>query len=141
MLSGFSKDVSVDGAFGEAGANFGDMIDITANYQYLTGFKNILTGKDKTNQRFIARGELLPKALEHVSHLSKAVAYYEKDNIGVRDDGFFERTPDTFYGYKLGMDLSESVMILWDTRFTFITDQKGDIETRKIISFETVVKF
>ncbi|MBI4530328.1 MAG: hypothetical protein HY709_02300, partial [Candidatus Latescibacteria bacterium] len=83
-LSGLSQDVSVDGAFGEAGANFGEMIDITANYQYLTGFTNIMTGEDKTNQRLIARGELLPQVLERIPHLSKAVAYYEKDNIGTR---------------------------------------------------------
>lgn len=140
-LPGLSEGVSVDGIFGEATATLGEMADLTANYQYLSGYKSLMAGQgDRTKQRLTARVELLDRALDRVPHLGRALAYYQKNNIGLRGDGFFERTVDSFYGYQLGMDVSESVTLLCDTRYTFEVDGSGDLKTRKILSLETVIR-
>ena len=57
------------------------------------------------------------------------------------DDGFFESTEDTFYGYDLGLEMAGGAAVLWDTRFIFERGADQRIVRRKIMSIETVFHF
>ena len=71
-----------------------------------------------------------------------------KNNIGARlnkagtgDDGFFESTEATFYGYGLGLEMAGGAAVLWDTRFIFERGADQRLVRRKIMSIETVFHF
>lgn len=135
-----NRDATLSGIFGKAGADLGNRVDAGADYQYLTG-------ADDPKQQLHARVSLSPRLLEQVPRLSQASAYYQKNNIGTyRDesgekDGFFEPTPDTFYGYILGLEVNSGVSILWDTRFLYQRAADGDLERQKVMTIETVFTF
>ena len=86
--------------------------------------------------------------LEQIPRLTRARAYYHKNNIGTRlnengtdDDGFFESTEDTFYGYDLGLEMAGGASVLWDTRFIFERGADQNLKRRKIMTIETVFNF
>jgi hypothetical protein len=141
-----SKDARLDrgqalsGIFGRAGADLYGMVDASADYQYLAG-----SGDPK--QQVHASARLSPRLLESIPRLGQAQAYYQKNNIGTyRDeqgqkDGFLEPTPDTFYGYVLGLDVNSGVALQWDTRYLYRRSAAGKLERQKVMTIETVFTF
>jgi hypothetical protein len=132
---------ALSGIFGRLGAELGAQLYASASYQYLTG-------ADDPKQQLIASARLAERLLEQIPRLSQARAYYQKNNIGARlnergtgQDGFFESTEDTFYGYVLGLEVSGGVSVLWDTRFVFERGADLQLERRKIMTIETVFVF
>ena len=57
------------------------------------------------------------------------------------EDGFFESTEDTFYGYELGLEMTGGVSIYWDIRYVFDRGVDLKLERRKIATIETVFNF
>jgi hypothetical protein len=105
-----------------------------ASYQYLTG-------ADDPEQQLFAAVSLSERLLEKVPRITLARAYYQKDNIGRRDDDFFESTVDTFYGYEVGLEMSSGVAILWDTRYVYERGTGMDLNRRKVTSIQTAFLF
>ena len=86
--------------------------------------------------------------LENVPRLTRAQAYYQKNNIGARlnergngEDDFLESTEDTFYGYLVGWEMSSGVSLFWDTRFVFERGADLRLRRQKIMTIETVFTF
>jgi len=135
-----NRDQSLSGFFGKTGADLYGMVDATAAYQYLAG-------ADDPKQQLHASARLSPRLLESIPRLRQAQAYYQKNNIGAyRDeqgepDGFFEPTPDTFYGYVLGLEVNGGVALQWDTRFLYRHSAAGGLERQKVMTIETVFTF
>ncbi len=95
-----------------------------------------------------ASAQLSKRLLDMVPRLNQARAYYQKNNIGVglnedgtSDDGFFESTEDTFYGYVIDMEVNGGVSIQWDTRFLFARGADGRLDRERITTIETVMSF
>jgi len=131
----------VSGVYGRLNADLGQFMLASASYQYLTG-------ADDPKQQLIAGASLSKKMLENIPRLTRARAYYQKNNIGVRlnedgtdKDGFFESTEDTFYGYDIGLEMASGVSIVWDTRYVFARGADLHLERQKIMTIETVFNF
>ena len=135
------RSETVSGVYGRLNADLGQFVLASASYQYLTG-------ADDPKQQLIAGASLSKKMLENIPRLTRARAYYQKNNIGVRfnedgtdTDGFFESTEDTFYGYDLGLEMASGVSIVWDTRYVFARGADLHLERQKIMTIETVFTF
>ena len=42
-------------------------------------------------------------------------------------DAFFEKSPNTFWGYRLGAEVVPGAMILWETRYGWAFDANGNL--------------
>ncbi len=136
-----SRTDPLSGVFGRLGTDLGNLFYASASYQYLNG------GGDP-KQQLIVSAKLAPALLSSIPRMTRARAYYYKNNIGARldkngvdKDGFFESTEDTFYGYEVGLEMAGGVSLLWDTRFIFSRGADLQLERRKIINIETVFTF
>ncbi len=138
-LLGGSEPLS--GLFGRLGANLGAYMYASAAYQYLGG-------RDNPQQKLQASARLSTAHLSSRPRQTRARAYFKKSNIGTRlsgdglkTDGFFEATEDTFYGYELGLEMNGGVSVLCDVRYIFSRDADDQIRRQKIMSIETVFTF
>ncbi len=134
---------SLDGVYGRLVTDLFGLAQGAADYQHMSG-------ADEPLRQLHAEIELAQKMLANVPRLSRASAYYQKNNIGNRldadgtlgsEDGFFESTEDTFYGYEVGFEMAGGVTVVWDTRFLFVRAADSRIDRRKVMSIETVFNF
>jgi hypothetical protein len=134
---------SLNGVYGRLVTDLFGLAQGAADYQHMVG-------ADQPKRQVHAEAELSPRVLEMVPRLQRASAYYQKNNIGARldadgtpgsEDGFFESTEDTFYGYEVGFEMSGGVGVVWDTRYLFVRAADGRIDRRKVMSIETVFRF
>ena len=131
--------VSLSGVFGRANLDLANLLTVSAGYQYLTG--DVGDQGDQTRQRFSARASLSSMILERIPKVDLAEAYYLKNNIGAEDEGFFEATTGTLYGYKLGLALSSGVSLVWNAQYRYRITEGGDLESEKNVVIETVMRF
>lgn len=137
------RNESASGVYGGLSTDISRFVTAAADYQYLTG-------SDNPKQQVHAGASISKEFLTKIPRLNLAHAYYQKNNIGARlnedgdpgsEDGFFESTEDTFYGYLLGLEMAGGVSIRLDTRYVFSRDSGGRIERDKIMTIETVFTF
>ncbi len=132
--------ISLSGVFGNADFNLANLVEVSAGYQYLTGEDE--NQDEQTRQIFSARASLTSMMLERIPKVDTAEAYYLKNDIGAEEDeGFFEATTGTLYGYKLGMELSSGVSLVWNAQFRYRITEGGDLESEKNVVIETVMRF
>lgn len=135
-----TKDASLrnagtrNGMYAEAGANIQDVVHFMLGYQCMTGPRG-------TDHRVQGDISLLDPLLSRIPQLDQAAGYYEKTYVDTDEAGFFEPTPDTLFGYRIGMALGEGVTLLWDTRYTYFLDERGKVEKRKTVNIETLMTF
>ena len=116
-----------------AGANLGNIVEMSASYQDLRGSNDTnrsIYGEIKLNKNYI------PK-------ISTAKAYYYQNNV----EDFSEwKTPATVMGYIIGFGLTSGASINFNFRYTF-EDKNGDgeihgkEETLKSVGIGTTVVF
>jgi len=140
-----TRGESVNGVYGRLTTDLYGLLEASADYQHLAG-------TDDPKRQVHASARLAPKLMQNIPRLSRARAYYQKNNIGLdRDldgdgirefeDDFFEDTEDTFYGYEVGLEMTGGVSVVWDTRFFFERQADGDLKRRKVMAIETVYNF
>ena len=134
---------SLNGVYGRLVTDLFGLARGAADYQHMVG-------ADEPLRQLHAEADLSPQLLTMVPRLKRASAYYQKNNIGNRldvdgtpdsEDGFFESTEDTFYGYDVGFEMAGGVAVVWDTRFLFVRAADGRLDRRKVMSIETVFSF
>ncbi len=126
-----------NGIFGELRAELAKLASLSANYQYLTGKGD----SSEREQSFSAQGYLLSGILDLLPRINRVSAYYQKNRINTKEYGFFQPTPETLWGYKIGVEVSSGVAIVWHTQYTYTKDAKGKIQSQKFVSIETTMKF
>ena len=134
----------LDGVFGTAGCNIANVIMLDATYQYLAGKNN---AKDQRLETTAGIGKIV---LSRIPKISKAEAYYYKTDIGstamrvdnnaIVYDGFFEKTPGMYYGYRIGFAVTQNASIIWDTRYGFAWQGSGLVQNNNMI-IQTAVTF
>lgn len=135
-----TKDASLEdagtrnGVYGEAGARLQNVLYVMCGYQHMTR-------PGGTDHLFRGAVSALESLLSRVPRLSQAAGYYEKNHIDTDEAGFFDPTPDTVFGYRVGMTLGGSMTLVWDTRYTYIVDEGGDVEKQKNVYIETSMTF
>lgn len=134
---------NLNGLYGRFVTDLFGLAQGSADYQHMVG-------DDEPQRQLHAEADLSEQLLTMVPRLRRASAYYQKNNIGNRldkdgtrgsDDGFFESTEDTFYGYNVGFEMAGGVAVVWDTRFLFVRAADGRLDRRKVMSIETVFSF
>lgn len=132
------KGVTLDGVFGSAEAQILGAVEVKANYQHLMGENDL--GEDASNARLYAQASLMDGVLRNVPKLNQVMVYYLKNNIRM-DETFFEATPSTLMGYKVGFEIGSGVSLIWHTRYTYGLDEKGDVVAKKTVGVETAMRF
>jgi len=131
---------TLNGIYGKLGGNIASVLILDGSYQYLIGKEEKGKERDK-DQRFEAvasAGEILT---EKIPKLSKAEFYYSKTNIGNLKEKFFDKTEYMYYGYRIGFDITSGATLIWDSRYGFKRDEKGDLKSNNFISVQTAINF
>ncbi|HOT37222.1 MAG TPA: hypothetical protein PLT86_11220 [Candidatus Latescibacteria bacterium] len=126
---------TLNGVFGDASVRVPLLGEASAQYQYLHGPTN--------QQRLSALAGVDQGLLQMVPKLSRIEAFYAKDNIGLYGDGFFQKTVDMSYGYRVGFTVAPSVEMIWSTRWLFrpVGSDPLVVEPQRQITFATVFNF
>ncbi|MBD3316733.1 MAG: hypothetical protein GF344_13170 [Chitinivibrionales bacterium] len=149
------EDATLNGVFGEAGMNVFNIFIASAAYQRLG------KGTDPDlDQRFEANGRIGTVLLEKVPKLNMAEIYFRKTQIQrtvvgyvhksdgtvlwdqpVYDQMFFERTPNTYWGYRLGVEVTPGASIIWDTRYGWQLDENGELVENNSVTVSAGLAF
>ena len=124
-------DDILNGVYGAAGYNFFDMISARASYQYMTG--------DKTYQDVSGKIVVLDQILKQIPKISIAEAYYYNTYVTDPYD-IWDNTDRTLYGTRIGFEIAPSLMIVWDTHYTFTPNANGGFDRNRFVGIETVMK-
>ncbi len=124
------RNADLDGVFGKVRSDFFDIFSVSITYQ------NLMGKGDASDQRLLARAYVLPEMLVQVPRLNRAEVYYEKYNIDTNEARFFDRTPDTLFGYLIGFDIVDGLGVLVDARFLHSLNEMGEIETEEVLNFQ-----
>ncbi len=144
-----------NGAFGRAGVDITPFMNVSAAYQYMVG-----QGGDNKDQRFEATAALGNAIVGAIPKLKRLEAYVYKINIGSditrydstgapllnasarpTYDRFFEHTPDMYYGYRFGFAIAQGATLIWDSRFGFVRDGRGNLTPNNNIIVQTAFTF
>jgi outer membrane biosynthesis protein TonB len=125
---------TLDGVFGTASCNIVNIVTLGATYQRLQGNKDEkdLFGLQPVDQRFEAKlafGDLLISKIPKVKR-AEAFFYktamqrtlmnptaYAQTGAAPDRDAFFEKTPNTYWGFRLGGEILPGALIVWETRY------------------------
>jgi hypothetical protein len=147
-------DDTLNGAFGRLGFDIFGALTVSGSYQYLMGSRD-----DSKDQRFELTGSLGSLLTDKIPKVRSAEAYLYKTRIGsdiVKYDSlgspvlendkpvydkFFEKTPFMYYGYRIGIEISEGATLLWDSRFGWLRDGRGRLTPNNNISVQTAISF
>ncbi len=112
------------GYYIEAGLNLFSLIDLFAAYQQMSYDGQVpgktIYGKLNLNTKFIPKLQL-------------AEAYYQQPNV---DDIFKTKSDGTIVGYRLGVEIGNGVMLLYDNKTIYY-----DGKPNKIMTIETALTF
>lgn len=148
------QDDTLNGVFGSLGIDVASVLNISGSYQYMKGTTDV-----QKDQRFELTGDIGQAVLGRIPKIRKVEAYIYKTNIGsdivkydstgapvLTDgkytyDGFFEKTPFLYYGYRLGFEISQGATLICDTRFGYSRDDTGKLVPDNNISVQTAFAF
>jgi hypothetical protein len=145
---------NLDGVFGKLGVNIFNLLVITGSYQYMSGSNSAL------DQRMEATGQLGDAILKRIPKISKAECYFYKTNINrtvvVYDtltgaptlvkgkevfDQFLEMTPDLYWGYRVGFEITKGASIICDMRYGYRWNESYKIAPFNQMIVQTAVTF
>ncbi|MCE5251499.1 hypothetical protein LLG96_14895 [bacterium] len=128
----FLPDETLNGMYGMAGYNFFDMVSARATYQYMTG--------DRQYQDLTGVVNVLDRVLQQIPKISLAEAYFYNTYVDMDRYNLLDYTENTMYGTRIGFEIAPSLMIVWDTRYTFTPNEKGGLDKNRFVGIETVMK-
>jgi len=124
-------DETLNGVYGKLGYNFFDMMSAEVSYQNMTG--------DQTFQDLIGKIKIHDRFLDHVPKIALVEGYFYNTYVDTDKYGLTELTPNTFYGTRIGFELTPSMLIVWDTRYTFTENEAEGLDKHRFVGIETVL--
>ena len=122
------------GILGDMGLSLGGMIQAEASYQYLKG--------DSADEQILeGQATLMPGFLQHFQQLTLAEVYYEKRYRTSSPLDFLDGSPDTRFGYRLGVAPAEHLSIVWEVEFTYEPDDAGGFRRRRTLNLQSNVRW
>ncbi len=152
------EDADLNGIFGSLGFNIASIFVISGTYQ------NLLSPEDVTNafgdrimdQRFEMTANIGDVLLERIPKVSKAEAFLYKSGI-MRTvmnehesassrfdpdyDGFFEKTPNMYWGYRLGAEVMSGASVIWETRYGWEFDENNNLTENNTVLIQAGLAF
>lgn len=140
------ENSDLDGVYGQLGFNIVNVFSISGCYQYLAGKDN------RKDQRLELSGGLGDALLKRIPKITKAEVYLDKRNIGstvmgidstgtIKYDGFFDPTPSYYYGYRIGVAITQGASLILDTRFGYQWDVNDKLVPDNNVSIKTAITF
>ena len=74
-----------------------------------------------------------------IPKISLAEAYFYNTYVDPDKYDIWDLTPNTFYGTRIGFEVTPGMIIVWDTRYTFSPNDKGGLDKNRFVSIETVM--
>ncbi len=115
---------NLNGVFGTCGFSIAGIVNLTGSYQRMAGEKPTSGAKAALDQRFSLSCAAGEEILSRIPRIARAQAYFDKTDMQrtwmldtQRYDHFFEKTPNMYYGYRAGVKLAESAMLIADMRY------------------------
>jgi hypothetical protein len=144
-------DDKLNGVFGKLGFDIAGVLVIDGVYQYMVGTDD----KNHTDQRFEAVAAVGDLIVKKIPKISKAEMYIQKTNIGSTPvkydsisrsttyDKFFEKTPSLYWGYRVGIAITEGAALIFDTRYGYKCDSSNPFTfvPYNNISIQTAITF
>lgn len=124
-------DETLNGFYARVGYNFFDIITATAGYQHMTG--------DRTFNDITGKAAVSPNALKAVPKISLLEAYFYNTYVDPDKYDLWDFTLNTFYGTRIGFELTPGMIIVWDTRYTFTPNERGGLDKNRFVAIETVM--
>jgi hypothetical protein len=126
-------DVTLNGVYGQAQYSLSNFARIRATYQNMSG--------EKRFQDLTVKAEILENILSLIPKISIAEAYFFNTYVD-SSHKITDITANTLYGTRVGIGISPSISIVWNTRYTFTpkdpTGTTGFVRHR-FVSIETVM--
>ncbi|MFW6220926.1 MAG: hypothetical protein ACOC4C_00530 [Fibrobacterota bacterium] len=124
------RDRDVKGVFGSLGMDIANVFVLRGSYQRLIGDKEE-NGLRALDQRFEVTGSIGNLLIEKIPKINKAEIFLSKTRIQrtemnpievalgekTKYDGFFQRTPNMYWGYRLGGEITAGASLIWETRY------------------------
>jgi hypothetical protein len=140
------ENSDLNGVYGQLGFNIVNILSISGSYQYLAGKDN------RKDQRLELSGGVGDALLKRIPKITKAEVYLDKRNIGstvmgidstgaIRYDGFFDPTPSYYYGYRIGVAITQGACLILDTRFGYQWDINDRLVPDNNVSIKTAITF
>ncbi|HUI91274.1 MAG TPA: hypothetical protein VLX68_03405 [Chitinivibrionales bacterium] len=137
---------SLNGVFGILGANIANVLLINGSYQYLMG------KSDAKDQRLEASAGIGDALVKRIPKLTKVEAYLYKSDIGSTVmktdslgrptyDQFFDLTPSFYWGYRLGVAITQGASLIWDARFGYQWDINHKLVPNNNMGISTAITF
>ncbi len=125
-------DQILNGMYGMVGYNFYELFSARGTFQVMKGDKEYqdLTGKIVIQERM----------LENIPKISIAEAYFYNTYVDMDRYNILNYTENTLYGTRIGFEIAPSLIIVWDTRYTFTPNGRGGLDRQRFVGIETVVK-
>ena len=137
---------SLNGLYIDLGGSFLNLINIGLSYQDLTGEmwseSNLQWELDQKNRSFITSIGLNTAKIPKLKYFN---GFYQRANVRNPLD-FDKPDENTIYGYNLGLDISESMVLVYKARYSYKfdgLDSDGNINYKQVYSMfvETQVMF
>lgn len=124
-------DMTLNGIFGKARYDFYGFAAAEASYQNMSG--------DRTYQDLTGKISLLKPLLEHIPKIALVEGYYYNTYVDTKTYNLLDITENTLYGTRIGISLTESFTVVWDTRYTFTPNGRGGFDRHRFVGIETVM--
>ena len=95
---------------------------------------------DKEYQDLTGKIVIQERLLENIPKISIAEAYFYNTYVDMDRYSIFNYTENTLYGTRIGFEIAPSLIIVWDTRYTFTPNGRGGLDRQRFVGIETVVK-
>jgi len=132
---------TMDGIYLDLGGNFYNLINLNLGYQYLRGESWDIIVEDfidnQNNGSFLANISLNTSNIPKLKYLN---GFYQRVNV---DNPFDIAKPDqnTIFGYDLGLDFSESVILVYKSRTSYEPNGSGGYNKVNSMFIETQILF
>ena len=110
----------LQGLYLDMGASFLNLINLGLSYQDLTGemWNNERWETDQNNRSFISSIGLNTAKIPRLKYFN---GFYQRSNV--RNPLDFENPDEnTIYGYNLGVDISDSMLLVYKARYSYKFD-------------------
>lgn len=105
------------------------------------GSYQFLAGQRVDAQIIAGRAALSKGVLDKIPKVTSAETYYEKRMDSRILGGLLTATPDTRFGYRLGLSPVEHVSIIWEVEFVYEPDGLGGFQRRRMLNIQSRMDF
>jgi len=138
------KDVSLSGIFGRLWMNLYGLLGLRGSYQHMTGKiyddTESVCNNDETRRFLEATVSVGDTIMNYIPLLDLAEVYIRNTNIGAyykfnkegietanQKAGFFDRSPDMYWGYRAGINIGHDMMLIGDYRYGWMLQKDGEL--------------